>query len=80
MVAKIFIVKRVLASTGDHYKELLNPMPSLREAVPEISGVLESISMADMIMVVRNLHSGKAAGVDEIWPEIFKALTGWGHL
>lgn len=49
-------------------------MPSLQVAVVEISSALESNSVADVIMVVWNLSSCKAAGVNAIWPEMLKAL------
>lgn len=40
--------------------------------MPEISDVLVSISLATI--AVRNLHSSKTAGVDEIQPKMLKAL------
>lgn len=54
---------------------LLNPvdMPSHQEAVLEISGVLESISVVEVTMVFRKCYSGKAARVDEIQSETLKA-------
>lgn len=45
-------------------------MSSLQEAVPEISGVLESISVAEVTTAVRTHHGNKAVLVDEIWLEI----------
>lgn len=54
----------VLTSTGDtvdwskeHFEKLHNPvdMPSLQKAVPEISGVLESIIVTEGTMAVRNI-------------------------
>lgn len=40
-----------------HFEELPNPvdMISLQEVVPEISGILESMCVAEVTMVVRNL-------------------------
>lgn len=49
-------------------------MPSHKEAVLETSGVLECISTAASV-VVRDLHSGRSAGRDEIHPEMFKPLN-----
>lgn len=61
------LCRGVLTSTEDtvvrqkeHFVELLNPldMPSLHRAVPEIFGVLEFISVAEVSMAIRILHSG----------------------
>lgn len=54
--------------------ELFHPVdiPSSQKAMPEISDVLVSISLATI--AVRNLHSSKTAGVDEIQPKMLKAL------
>lgn len=38
-------------------------MPSCQKAATEISGVFESISVAKVIVAVRNPHSNKAAGI-----------------
>lgn len=48
------------------------------EAVPVIFGILESISVAEETLVVRNLHGGEVAGLDEIWPEMLKLLDKVG--
>lgn len=60
----------------EHSEKLLNPvdMPSLQWALQEISGVLESIFVAEIIMAVSNLHNDMGAGVEEIRPEMLKAL------
>ncbi|KAL7857954.1 hypothetical protein AOLI_G00180560 [Acnodon oligacanthus] len=49
----------------EHFEELLNP---------EASGVSSSISLVEVTEVVGKLFSGKALGVDEIRPEMLKAL------
>lgn len=45
-------------------------MPILHEAVSEISSVLQSISITEVTIMVRTLHSGKAEGRDQIQPEM----------
>lgn len=47
-----------------HVEKLHNPvvMPSFKEFVPEIFGVLASISVDKVAIVVRKLHNSKAAG------------------
>lgn len=45
-------------------------MPMLYEAVLEISSILELISVTEVTLTVGNLHSGKAAGVYKIQPEM----------
>uniref|UniRef100_A0AAR2LJT3 Reverse transcriptase domain-containing protein n=1 Tax=Pygocentrus nattereri TaxID=42514 RepID=A0AAR2LJT3_PYGNA len=49
-------------------------MPPSRESGPEASGVSSSISLVEITEVVGKLLSGKAPGVDEIRPEMLKAL------
>lgn len=46
-------------------------MDSSQTSMPEISDVLECIAVATIVVTiaVRNLHSGKTAGVDEIQPK-----------
>lgn len=72
----------MFTSTGDiveqwkgHFKELFDvvDMPSIQEAVPGISGVLKSLSVAKANMVVI-ITFNKAAGEVEICNEMLKAL------
>ncbi len=46
----------------------------MEEAEPEDSGEASLISLAEVSEVVKKLLSGKAPGVDEIHPEMLKAL------
>ena len=73
----------LLTRTGDivgrwkeHFEELLNPAntSSVEEAGLEDSGVSSFISVAEVAEVVKKLLGGKAPGVDEIRPEMLKAL------
>lgn len=52
-------------------------MTSLLGTVPDISGVLE-YSVDRVILVARNLHSGKAKVMDDIILEVFKTLAKAG--
>lgn len=62
-----------------HFEEPFNPedMTSLLGTVPGISGVLE-YSVDRVILVARNLHSGKAKVMDDIILEVFKTLAKAG--
>ena len=74
---------RRTAQTGDivgrweeHFEELLNPAntSSGEEAESEASGEAPPIFLAKVTEVVKQLFSGKVPGVDEICPEMLKAL------
>ena len=60
----------------EYFEDLLNPTdtPSGKEAGPGDSGVRSPISGAEVAEVVRKLLGGRAPGVDEVRPEILKAL------
>ena len=70
--------EEVVGRWKEHFEELLNPITSdpssLTGAEPEDDGGLTSISRKEVTEVVKQLHSGKAPGVDEIRPEMLKAL------
>ena len=58
---------------------LLKPTnsPSMVEAELEADGGSSSISLVEVTAVVKQLHSGKAPGIDEIRTEMVKALFAW---
>jgi len=60
----------------EHFEELLNPTntSSEEEAESEDSGEVPPISLAGVAEIVTKLFSGKAPRVDEILPEMLKAL------
>ncbi|XP_054862758.1 golgi transport 1Ba isoform X1 [Amphiprion ocellaris] len=60
----------------EHFEELLNleNTSSVGEAEPEVLGEASSISVAEVAEVVKKLLGGKVPGVDEIRPEMLKAL------
>ena len=60
----------------EHFEELLNLTnpPSIVKAELEDDGGSSFITLGEVTEVVKQLHSGKAPGVDEIRPEMLKAL------
>uniref|UniRef100_A0A8C5CRJ5 Reverse transcriptase domain-containing protein n=1 Tax=Gadus morhua TaxID=8049 RepID=A0A8C5CRJ5_GADMO len=68
--------EEVVGRWKEHFEELLNPnnTPSMLEAELEVDGVSSSISLVEVTEVVKHLRSGKAPGIDEIQPEMLKAL------
>ena len=68
--------EEVIGRWKEHFEELLNPTntPSFVEAELEADGGSSSISLVEVTEVVKQLHSGKAPGIDEIRPEMLKAL------
>ncbi|XP_042342086.1 protocadherin Fat 3-like [Plectropomus leopardus] len=60
-------------TSAEYFEDLLNPIdtPSSEEAGPGDSGVGSSISWAEVAEVVKNLHSGRAPGVDEVKDQEF---------
>ena len=68
--------EKVIGRWKEHFEELLNLTnpPSMAEAELEDDGGSSLISLGEVTKVVKQLHSGKAPGVDEIHPEILKAL------
>ena len=68
--------EEVIGWWKEHFEELLNPTntPSMVEVELEADGGPSSISLVEVTEVVKQLHSGKAPGVDEIRPEMLKAL------
>ncbi|KAJ8012365.1 hypothetical protein DPEC_G00041950 [Dallia pectoralis] len=70
----------VIGRWKEHFEELLNPTytPSSIEAELEADGGSSSVSLGEVAEVVKQLHSDKAPGTDEIRPEMLKALGGEG--
>jgi len=65
-----------LSGGGKNTEELLNPTStsSEEEAESEESGEAPPISLAEVPEVFKKLFSGKMPGVNEICPEMLKAL------
>ena len=68
--------EKVIGRWKEHFEELLNLTnpPSMVEAELEDDGRSSFISLGEVTEVVKQLHSDKAPGVDEIRPEMLKAL------
>ena len=69
--------EEVVGRWKDHFEDLLNPVnpSSTTEAELEVvDGGSPSISLEEVTVIVKHLHSGKAPGIDEIRPEMLKAL------
>lgn len=60
----------------EHFKDLLSlaNMSSVEEAESEDSGEANSVSLAEVAEVVKKAPPCKVSGVDEIGPEMLKAL------
>ncbi|XP_077940565.1 uncharacterized protein LOC144384606 [Gasterosteus aculeatus] len=68
--------EEVIGRWKEHFEELLNPTttPSLVEAELEAEEGSSSIGLVEVTEVVKQLRSGKALGIDEICPEMLKAM------
>ena len=72
---------KVIGRWKEHFEQLLNlnlNPPSIVEAELEDDGGSSLISLGEVTEVAKQLHSGKAPGVDEICPEMLKALGDEG--
>ena len=69
--------EEVVGRWKDHFEDLLNPVnPSstTKAELEVVDGGSPSISLEEVTVIVKHLHSGKAPGIDEIRPEMLKAL------
>lgn len=66
--------KDIVRRRKEHFEELLNPTDMLEQ-----SGGSEPISIAEVTQVVGELLNDRASGVDEIRPEMLKALDVVGR-
>ncbi|CAM2113412.1 unnamed protein product [Caretta caretta] len=74
------LTEEIVERWKEHFGDILNPIdpPPFQEAALETSGEIGSISDAEVNMAMKCLHSGKVSGVNEIRPEMLKALDCWG--
>ena len=66
----------------EYFEDLLNPVKASTRDTHEVAhlGEDEVFTAAEVATVIKGIKSGKAAGEDEIRPEMLKALTGEGIL
>ena len=72
----------ILSRWRECFEDLLNPVKASTRDTHEVTqlGEEEVYSVADVATSIKGIKSGKAAGEDEIRPEMLKALTGEGIL
>ncbi|CAF3333272.1 unnamed protein product [Rotaria sp. Silwood2] len=71
--------ENILKRWKEYFAELYNPSSGHNNNVNEkVSGGSNDITMAEVASAIKSLKSGKAAGIDEIRPEMLKTLNDDG--
>ena len=72
----------ILSRWREYFEDLLNPLKALTRDTHKVThlGEEEVFTAPEVATVIKRIKSGKAAGGDEIRPEMLKALTGEGIL
>jgi hypothetical protein len=71
----------VLQRWREHFNDLLNPVTAPDDDGPPITiGTATSLSVEEVTEAIKSLRDGKAAGLDEIRPEMLKALGPSGSI
>ena len=72
----------ILSRWSEYFEDLLNPVKTSTSDTHKVThlGEEEVFTAAELATAIKGVKSGKAAGEDEIRPEMLKALTGEGIL
>ena len=72
----------ILSRWREYFEGLLNPIKASTRDTHKVThlGKEEVFTVAEVTTTIKGIKSGKAAGEDEIRPEMLKALTGEGIL
>ena len=70
----------ILSRWREYFEDLLNPVKASTRDTHELTHLREVFTAAEVLTAIKGINSVKAAGEDEIRPEMLKALTGEGIL
>jgi hypothetical protein len=71
----------ILQRWREHFNDLLNPVSApIDDGPPVTIGAVINLSVDEVTAAIKSLKNGKAAGLDEIRPEMLKALGSSGTI